>query len=59
MNRAGGRLCPSNRYVIAFNCTKRQKYLEFYLKTDVHILAEIFLEFRVVCRGNYGVDPAE
>jgi len=41
-----------------FNCNTVQDYHDLYLKTDVLILADVFENFRAVCRTQYQLDPA-
>ena len=41
-----------------FRMKSMRDYHDFYLKTDVLLLADVFEEFRKVCLDNYKLDPA-
>lgn len=57
--------CTSEDYSFAqkiwtkFKCKTLKDYLELYLKVDVLLLADIFENFRSLCRGIYKLDPAQ
>ena len=42
----------------AFECKTLRDYHNLYLESDVAILEDIFEDFRDICMGNYGLDPA-
>ena len=41
-----------------FNMTDLRDYHNFYLLTDILLLADVFKNFRDVCLQHYGLDPA-
>ena len=41
-----------------FGLKNMDDYQDFYLETDVILLANVFESFRKVCLDNYGLDPA-
>jgi len=41
-----------------FGCQTMGDYHDVYLTTDVLLLADVFENFRKVCQGKYGLDPA-
>ena len=41
-----------------FNIEKLGQYHDFYLMSDVYILADVFENFRDMCLEYYGLDPA-
>ena len=41
----------------AFDCDDLRDYMMLYLKTDVLQLADVFEQFRTVCRDKYLIDP--
>ena len=41
-----------------FGCQTMGNYHDVYLNTDVLLLADVFENFRKVCQGKYGLDPA-
>ena len=41
-----------------FDMTELRDYHNFYLSTDVLLLADVFEYFRDVCLKHYGLDPA-
>lgn len=41
-----------------FKCSKIRDYLELYLKTDVLLLADVFENFRKICKGIFKLDPS-
>ncbi|XP_046811985.1 uncharacterized protein LOC111688865, partial [Lucilia cuprina] len=40
-----------------FNCKTIEDYLMIYLKSDVLLLADVFENFRIVCKSIYNLDP--
>ncbi|GJQ82404.1 hypothetical protein Trydic_g11820 [Trypoxylus dichotomus] len=42
----------------AFDCKNLGEYSDFYLKTDILLLADVFQRFRSSCLENYKLDPA-
>jgi len=41
-----------------FGCQTMGDYHDLYVATDVVLLADVFKNFRKVCQGKYGLDPA-
>ena len=41
-----------------FGCKTLGDYHDLYVKTDVALLADVFENFRNLCKGQYGFDPA-
>ena len=42
----------------AFGCETLGDYHDLYVKTDVALLADVFENFRNLCKEHYGLDPA-
>ena len=40
-----------------FGIRNMREYHDFYLRTDVVLLGNVFKSFRRVCLENYGLDP--
>ncbi len=43
----------------AFQIENLGRYHDLYMQTEVHLLAEVFENFRHVCQSSYGLDPAQ
>ncbi|XP_055839997.1 uncharacterized protein LOC129907698 [Episyrphus balteatus] len=62
-NKLTNEECSTEDYQLAisiwnhFNCHNLKSYMEIYLKSDVVLLADIFENFRKVCRHRYSLDP--
>ena len=48
----------ANQIWNAFSCMTMKDYHDVYLKADVILLADVFEEFRNVCKTHYDLDPA-
>ena len=51
-------LCHAHRVFNHFDMTDLRDYHNFYLLTDVLLLADVFESFRDVCLQHYDLDPA-
>ena len=48
----------AQRVWTALGCASLEDYLKLYLASDVCQLADVFQNFRSICRQNYDLDPA-
>ena len=42
----------------AFGCRTMGDYHDVYMQMDIALLADVFENFRKICRQQYGLDPA-
>ena len=49
--------CHAQRVWTAFGCSDMGDYHDLYLKTDVHLLADVFEKFRCTAMATYDLDP--
>ncbi|XP_075158048.1 uncharacterized protein LOC142231318 [Haematobia irritans] len=63
-SRLNNQHCSATDYkhatdVWEFQCKTLRDYMELYLKTDILLLADVFENFRRLCKSVHGLDPCQ